>query len=70
MLRFRNAGITIVMNRPFFRFGRDKSGARHMWVVMDLASASLHVAKPEGPLKALKPPQRREPRGTAARPPD
>jgi hypothetical protein len=34
---------------------------------MDLASVSLPVAKPEGPLKALKPPQRR---GTAARPPD
>ncbi len=41
-----------------------------MWAVMDLASASLHVAKPVGTLKALKPPQRREPRGTATRPPD
>jgi hypothetical protein len=35
---------------------------------MDLASASLPVANPEGPLKALKPQQRREPRGTAAGP--
>jgi hypothetical protein len=35
---------------------------------MDLASASTPVAKPGGPRKALKPPQRRELRGTAARP--